>query len=94
METETTIDPQGRIVRLTPRRWDHIAYGHPHLLPHRAAVIRAITEPTEWFEEPRPGQAWYYLSGVGPSAWLKVVVAYDEQSIGSVITAFPRRRKP
>jgi hypothetical protein len=94
METETMLDPQGRTVRLTPRRWDHIVYGHPRLLPHRADVIRAVTAPTEWLEEPRPGQAWYYLSGVGPSKWLKVVVAYDEKSTGSVITAFPRRRKP
>lgn len=94
METVTTRDPKGRTVHLTPRRWDHIAYGHPRLRPYRDDVIRAIAEPTEWFEAPRPGEAWYYLRGVGPSTWLKVVVAYDEKSTGSVITAFPRRRKP
>jgi hypothetical protein len=94
MENETTQDPLGRTVHLTPRRWDHIVYGHPYMSPYRDDVIRAIAMPTDWFDEPRPGQAWYYLRGVGPSLWLKVVVAYDDKSTGSVKTAFPRRRKP
>jgi hypothetical protein len=29
-----------------------------------------------------------------PSRWLKVVVAFDEDSVGSILTAFPRRNKP
>jgi len=94
VERETTRDPLGRTVHLAPNRWDHIVYGHPYMRPYRESVIRAIASPTEWFDEPRPGQAWFYLQGVGPSRWLKVVVAYDEQSTGHVKTAFPRRRKP
>ena len=38
---------------------------------------------------PRVGEDWYYLQGAGPSRWLKVVVAFDENNDGSVLTAFP-----
>jgi hypothetical protein len=94
METETTLDPLRRTVHLTPDRWNHIVYGHDYMSPYRAEVIRAIEAPTKWFDEARPGQAWFYLKDVGPSQWLKVVVAYDDKSTGNVKTAFPRRRMP
>jgi hypothetical protein len=94
METETTLDPLRRTVHLTPERWNHIAYGHSPVSSLRAEVIKAIEEPTTWIDQARPGEAWFYLKGVGPSRWLKVVVAYDHKSIGIVKTAFPRRRNP
>jgi hypothetical protein len=59
-----------------------------------AEVLRAISEPSELLHSPRVGEDWYYLQGAGPSRWLKVVVAFDENNDGSVLTAFPRRRKP
>lgn len=88
-----SIDPDGRIVRLTDARWTHITAGHPELTELRADVLRAVSEPTETIDA-RVRQRWYYLHGVGPSAWLKVVVAFDEDGNGSVVTAFSRRRKP
>jgi hypothetical protein len=91
---ETTRDPLGRTVHLTRERWEHIAYGHSPVAALRAQVMRAVREPTTWTEEKRPGEGWFYLEDVGPSRWLKVVVAYDDKSVGNVITAFPRRRHP
>jgi hypothetical protein len=94
METRTTLDPRGRRVNLTPERWNHIVYGHAYMRTHLGDVIRAIEAPTNWIEEARPGQDWFYIEDAGPSKWLKVVVAYDDKSIGSVKTAFPRRTMP
>jgi hypothetical protein len=88
------IDPQGRTVYLAEETWEHIVDGHPYMAPFRAEVLRAVEGPTERIVRPRPGQDWFYLEGAGPSRWLKVVVAYDEKSNGSIRTAFPRRSKP
>jgi hypothetical protein len=89
----SSVDPDGRTVALTDARWAHISAGHPELSALRTEVLRAVQEPTEVIDR-RPGQRWYYLRGAGPSAWLKVVVAFDENGDGAVITAFPRRSKP
>jgi hypothetical protein len=90
----SVLDPRGRIVHLTDERWKHITDGHPYMAPFRADVLRAVREPTERIVQPRPSQEWFYLEDAGPSRWLKVVVAYDEKSVGSIRTAFPRRSKP
>jgi hypothetical protein len=90
----TVVDPLGRTVHLTAERWEHIIDGHPYMAPHRAEVLRVVREPTARIAQPRPGQDWFYLEGTGPSRWLKVVVAFDEESVGSIRTAFPRRSKP
>jgi hypothetical protein len=91
---DSVADPLGRTVHLTDERWEHIVDGHPYMAAHQADVLRAIREPSERIEQARPGQDWFYLEGAGPSRWLKVVVAFDEDSTGRVRTAFPRRSKP
>ncbi len=91
---DVAIDPLGRTVQLTEERWGHIIEGHPYMAPFRADLMRAIEEPTHRIEQPRPDQDWFYLQDAGPSRWLKVVVAFDEDSVGSILTAFPRRNKP
>jgi hypothetical protein len=91
--TSISIDPDGLRVTLSDTRWAHIIAGHPELTDLRADVLGAVHEPTEIIEG-RTGQRWYYREGAGPSAWLKVLVAFDDKGNGSVITAFPRRRKP
>jgi hypothetical protein len=88
------IDPCGRTVYLVEERWQHIVDGHPYMVPFRLEVFRAVEAPTDLIEQPRPGQDWFYLRDAGPSRWLKVVVAFDEDSVGSIRTAFPRRSKP
>jgi hypothetical protein len=90
----STVDPHGRTVHLTDERWAHIIRRHPYMDPFRAEVLRVVSHPTEIVREPRPGQDWYYLWDAGPSRWLKVVVAFDENKMGSIRTAFPRRSKP
>ena len=91
---DSVTDPLGRTVRLTDDRWAHIVGGHPYMAPHRADVLRAIGNPTERIVQPRAGQDWFYLENAGPSRWLKVVVAFEEQAVGTMRTAFPRRDKP
>jgi hypothetical protein len=89
------IDPTGRTVELTRERWMHIISRHPYMEAYVDDIMRAITEPTTIIRRPRSEQDWYYLAGAGPSAWLKVVVAFDESAnTGIVRTAFPRRTKP
>jgi len=91
---DETIDPLGRVVHLVEERWQHIVNGHPYMTPFRVEVLQAVEAPTDLIEQPRPGQDWFYLRDAGPSRWLKVVVAFDEDSVGSIRTAFPRRSKP
>jgi len=43
--------------------------------------------------DPRPNEEWFYVENLGPSRWLKVVVAYGGEE-GRIITAFPRRSFP
>lgn len=90
----SVVDPLGRTVHLSEERWQHIVDGHPYMAPHLGDVLHAVQRPTEHVAEPRPGQDWFYLEGAGPSRWLKVVVAFDENSVESVRTAFPRRAMP
>ena len=90
----SVIDPLGRTVHLTAERCAHIIDGHPYMTSYMADVVRAIETPSDRIAQARPGQDWFYLEGAGPSSWLKVVVAFDEESVGSVRTAFPRRSKP
>ncbi len=91
---ESVVDTLGRTVHLTVGCWEHVIDGHPYMTPYKADVLRALRTPTERIERARPGQDWFYLRDAGPSRWLKVVVAFDEESIGRVLTAFPRRSKP
>jgi transcriptional regulator with XRE-family HTH domain len=93
-ETETVRDPLQRTVHLRTDRWHHILAGHPEMFPYLDDVLRAIEAPTKHIGLARPGQDWFYLEGIGPSDWLKVVVAYDEDSVGSIRTAFARGTTP
>lgn len=91
-------DPEGRLVVLSEEGWTHItgvgrAAGHPELAAHLVAVTRATETPDRRVRGRRPDEEWFYLADVGPSRWLKVVVAY-EGTRGRVITAFARRRFP
>lgn len=91
-----TTDPDGRRVELTLERWTHITdprVGHPELAEHQAAILRAIAAPDAAQPGRRSNERWYFLRGAGPSRWLQVVVAYD-QDRGWIVTAFGRRRDP
>jgi hypothetical protein len=92
-EPTTTTDPDGTPVELTAERWHHIRTGHPDLAPYRDAVLTGISAPTIRRPGREPNQWWHYLQDAGPSRWLKVVVAYEEDR-GYVRTAFARRSFP
>jgi hypothetical protein len=90
------VDPNGRRVELTVERWDHIVDehdGHPELDAHIADVRLAVSEPHEQRPGRRDNELWYFRRNVGPSRWLQVVVAYEEER-GWSVTAFGRRRDP
>jgi hypothetical protein len=90
------VDPDGRRVELTVERWEHIVDdrdGHPELRAYIAGVMLAVSEPHEQRAGRRNNEQWYFLRNVGPSRWLQVVVAYEEER-GWIVTAFGRRRDP
>jgi len=86
-------DPDGRPVVIPAQRWTHITTGPPELRPHHAAVLQTIQTPTLRRPGRRAGEVWYSREGVGPSHWLKGIVAYDAAG-GRCITAFARRSPP
>lgn len=86
-------DPQGRVVELTAERWAHILEGRGSAAPAQDEVLRAVRAPDDVLDGHEANELWYYLAGVGPSRWLRVVVPY-EQGRGWIVTAFPRRSKP
>jgi hypothetical protein len=89
--------PDGASVELTFERWRHIVRHHPDLSTWRRSVLAAIRSPTEIHPGRKTNERWHYLLGAGPSLWLKVVVAFDEDlrdERGFVVTAFARRAFP
>jgi hypothetical protein len=87
-----TTDPDGRLVVLEWEGWRHIR-GHRELDVSPEAILRVVAAPDERLAGRAPYEEWFYASGIGPSAWVKVVVHY-EAARGLVITAFPRRSFP
>jgi hypothetical protein len=89
------LTPDGRRVELTAERWRHIIAcdRHPELADLQDDVLRAVTQPTRTRSGREPDETWFYLHGVGPSQWLKVVVVFKAER-GYIVTAFPRRRLP
>lgn len=87
-------DREGREVLLSPERWKHIVSGHPEIEVYEQEVRRAVESPTAVLPGREAGEEWLYLEGAGPSRWLKVVVVFDREGSGRIITAFARRKKP
>lgn len=79
---------------LSPERWRHIVSGHPEIEIYEKEIHLAVESPTAALPGREPDEEWLYLEGAGPSRWLKVVVVFDSDGSGRIITAFPRRRKP
>lgn len=88
-----TTDPDGRRVELTAERWAHVVEIHPETAGLQEEVLRTVGSPDRQLSGRRANERWYYLENVGPSRWLKVVVAFTDER-GWIVTAFPRRRIP
>jgi hypothetical protein len=89
-------DPDGRLVELTAERWEHISDpidGHPELESHVEDILHAVERPDARAPGREPNEEWFFLRGAGPTRWLQVVVAYEEER-GWIVTAFGRRRNP
>jgi hypothetical protein len=87
-------DRQGRDVLLSPERWQHIISAHPEIEIYAKEIRRAVESPTTVLAGREPDEEWLYLEEAGPSRWLKVVVVFDSEGRGRIITSFARRRKP
>jgi hypothetical protein len=62
-------------------------------LPLRDEILRSVSNPDATAPGKKPNETWFFVQGVGPSEWLRVVVAY-EAGRGWIVTAFPRRKFP
>ena len=86
----------GRRVAMPLRAMRKVAADHPdiaYLTPPR--VLAAIATADHSCPSPDwPNRHVYFRRGVGPSAWLCIVVEYDDANRGTVVTAFARRRLP
>lgn len=86
----------GRPVVMPLRSVRKVAADHPdiaHLAP--AAVLSAVAAADHACAAPGwPSRHVYFRRGVGPSQWICVVVEYDDERRGTVVTAFARRRLP
>lgn len=89
----SSTDPEGRLVELTAERWAHVLDIHPEVGSAQEEVLRAVSAPDRQRPGRRENEQWYYVEDVGPSKWLKVVVAYTEER-GWIVTVFARRRFP
>jgi len=91
---QTINDRHGREVFLSAERWGHIVSAHPEISLYEKEIRRAVETPSAVLSGREPDEEWLYLEGAGPSRWLKVVVVFDREGRGSIITSFARRRKP
>lgn len=88
-----TRDPDGRTVVLTRESWEHIIDGHPYIGVGPEEIVDIVARPNRSTRGPMVDEEWFYRRGIGPSAWIRVVVHF-EQGHGLIVTAFPRRRFP
>ncbi len=86
-------DPDGVMVELTDTQWRHIVDRRPLLAGEQAAILQAVKAPDAVASGRKSNERWFLKAGVGPSQWLRVVVAY-EAGRGWIVTAFPRRKFP
>jgi hypothetical protein len=93
-ELQKIRDRHGRDVLLSPERWRHIVSGHPEIEIYEKEIHLAVKSPTAALPGREPNEEWLYLEEADPSRWLKVIVVFDSDGIGRIITAFARRRKP
>jgi hypothetical protein len=86
-------DHRRREVVLDRTAWNHLVAAHPELRAHQPAVLGAVETPEAHVADPRPGRERFFASGTGPSAWIAVIVDFN-QTPARVVTAFPARRLP
>lgn len=91
---EVCKDYIGRTVTISDRSWQHILDGHPEMDGLHLAVKTAIERADHREPGNTPGIEKLYGAKLGPAAWLVVVVAYDPQGRGKIVTAYPQAKDP
>jgi hypothetical protein len=87
-------DPDGVFVVLPARIWEaKIVVDHPELRGLLEQVLEVVVRPDHVEPDPQADRRRYYRRSVGPSAWLMVVVTY-EQEPARIITALALRKDP
>ena len=69
----------------------HIIQRHPELARLIDELLETIQCPEAITPDPLAGRWRYWRSGIGPTRWVRVVVAWDEGPPG-IVTAFPTGR--
>ncbi len=86
--------PTVALVVLLARIWeDKIVVDHPELRDLVEEVLETVSAPDHVERDPKTDRRRYYRRSVGPSAWLMVVVSF-EQEPGRVITVLALRKDP
>lgn len=84
-------DQRGYIVHCTAEVWyDHIVARHPWMEGSEAEVAEGVARASAIYQDRlRESRNIYYRRRNSPPRYIKVVVDFDEHSVGSVVTAFP-----
>jgi hypothetical protein len=86
------LTPDGRLLLLPRRAWEHVTEGHPEMEDRLREVIETVEEPD--FREPdqRPGRERFYRR-TDQDAWIRVVVEVHGL-VERIVTAFPQSNPP
>jgi hypothetical protein len=84
------LDPDGRVVILSERAWQHILEEHGELHRCEQLIMDTISLPDDRSDDVRPERERYFTQGRGPTQYFCVVVEYIGE-VGDVITAFGHR---
>ncbi len=90
---EATRDKQGRTVVLRESAMRHITRRHPERDGCELAITTAVENAQFRSRGNQEGREVLYAPNLGPTAWMAVVVAY-ENHWGEVITAYASKRGP
>jgi hypothetical protein len=72
-------------------QWVHIIRRHPELASLIEELLKTIQCPEAITPDPITGRWRYWRSEIGPTRWVKVIVAWDEGPPW-IVTAFPTGR--
>jgi len=73
-------------------RWTHVIKRHPELLHLIEELLQTIECPDAITPDPLSGRWRYWRSGIGPTRWVRIVVAWEEGGPPWIVTAFPTGR--
>ncbi len=71
----------------------HVLAEHNDMDGQLASVVATIEQPGFIETDRRPGRELYFRRGLGPSRWLRVIVAFDLEP-PELVTAFGHFTEP